>query len=455
MQPLLDLKHIKRYYQSGDTVVKALDDASLQIYPGEFVAIMGQSGSGKSTMMNIIGCLDKPTSGTYHIMGRDASQLESDDLAALRRETFGFIFQRYNLLTNASAEENVEIPAMYAGLDATSRRTRARELLTQLGLGERLKNRPGQMSGGQQQRVAIARALMNNPPAILADEPTGALDSRSGAEVMALLKDLHAQGRTIILITHDEHVASHAHRIIRLADGHIIEDSGPNPSQNIKATRGGHGVEHDSLIPEIGESIRTAMRALRVNLFRTALTLLGIIIGVAAVVTMLAVGEGSKQKVLTQISNLGTNILNIRPGAPGIRPSGDIVTLIPDDARAILEMDNVEVVVPERSGRKTLRYGNNDYAANVQGVGKDFTIARDWPVKTGNFFMSRDIESYSAVVVLGTTVAGALFPGDDNPIGKFVLIGNIPFEVIGILSSKGAAPWGGDQDDAAFVPFTT
>ncbi len=452
-QPLLELKNIGRFYQSGDTQVRALDDVSLSIYPGEFVAIMGQSGSGKSTLMNIIGCLDRPSSGSYTVRGREASQLEPDELAALRSQTFGFIFQRYNLLATASAEENVEIPALYAGMKRENRLERARMLLGKLGLGERGDHRPTQLSGGQQQRVAIARALMNNPPVILADEPTGALDSRSGQDVMALLKELHAEGRTIILITHDENVASHAKRIIRIQDGNILEDSG-------QVDKGGALVEQaadnhgSTLTAEGSEAVKTAFRALHANIFRTALTLLGIVIGVAAVIVMLAVGNGSKQSVLDQISTMGTNLLNIRPGAPGIRSSGDIATMTMDDATALEAIDNVSVVVPERSGRKTLRFGNTDYATSVQGVGAGFPIARDWPVAQGSFFNARDVESYAPVIVLGETVRKTLF-ADTDAVGQYVLVGNIPFQVIGVMGSKGAAPWGGDQDDVTYVPITT
>ncbi len=452
-QPLLELKNIGRFYQSGDTQVRALDDVSLSIYPGEFVAIMGQSGSGKSTLMNIIGCLDRPSSGSYQVRGREASQLEPDELAALRSQTFGFIFQRYNLLANASAEENVEIPALYAGMKRETRLERARMLLAKLGLGDRGDHRPTQLSGGQQQRVAIARALMNNPPVILADEPTGALDSRSGQDVMALLKELHAEGRTIILITHDENVASHAKRIIRIQDGNIIEDSGQVDKSGalMVPSSGAHG---NNLTAEGSEAVKTAFRALHANIFRTALTLLGIVIGVAAVIVMLAVGNGSKQSVLDQISAMGTNLLNIRPGAPGIRSSGDIATMIMDDAAALEDIDNVSVVVAERSGRKTLRFGNTDYATSVQGVSAGFPVARDWRVSQGNFFNARDVESYTPVIVLGETVRKILF-ADTDAVGQYVLVGNIPFQVIGVMESKGAAPWGGDQDDVTYVPITT
>lgn len=455
--PLLKLDHVLRHYQSGDSIVRALDGVSLSIWPGEFVAIMGQSGSGKSTLMNIIGCLDRVTGGTYHIRGQDVSGFDADELAALRRETFGFVFQRYNLLGTASAEENVEIPAIYAGLDRQERRTRAQELLKRLGLGDRGDHRPAQLSGGQQQRVAIARSLVNNPPVILADEPTGALDSQSGKEVMDLLKSLHAEGRTVILITHDEKVAQNAKRIIRIRDGKVQDDSDPESThvthRDAPDAQSVHGT--GGIIPEISEASKTALRALRVNFFRTALTLLGIIIGVAAVVTMLAIGNGSKAKILDQISAMGTNLLSVRPGAAGVRSSGDNATLLKSDALALIDLQNVDAVLPERSGRKTLRVGNTDYAVSIQGVGASFPYVRDWDVARGTFFTERDEASSAPVIVLGHTAYKTLFPFGDDPIRTYVLVGNIPFEIVGVMEEKGAAPWGGDQDDTAFVPYTT
>src|SRR6476660_2480651 len=454
---ILELTDVHKHYQNGDTTVRALDGVSLSIERGEFVAIMGQSGSGKSTLMNIIGCLDRPTSGSYQVLGREAANLEPDELAALRRETFGFICQRYNLLATATAQENVAIPSVYAGLPKHERTTHANELLQRLGLGDRTDHRPAELSGGQQQRVAIARALVNDPPVILADEPTGALDSRSGDEVLALLKQLHAEGRTIILITHAENVAQNASRIVRIQDGRIFEDSG-RMNEHAATTAAEDDLDLSkgvSLAASMQEALVTAWRSLRVNLFRTVLTLLGIIIGVAAVVAMLAVGEGSRQKVLDRISSFGTNLMLIRPGAAGIRNTGDIATLVPDDAAAIKALPNIEAALPERSGRATVRLGNIDYQTSVQGTGENFPAARDWPVAEGQFFNSDDMKHYAAVVVLGRTVAKTMFPNADSPVGKYVLLKNVPFLVTGVMTEKGASPNGSDQDDVIFVPITT
>ena len=454
---ILELSDIHKHYKNGETVVRALDGVSLKIGRGEFVAIMGQSGSGKSTMMNIIGCLDRPTSGSYKVLGREAARLEPDELAALRRDTFGFVFQKYNLLATATAGENVQIPSVYAGLPKHKRSQRALDLLSRLGLGDRTDHRPSELSGGQQQRVAIARALVNDPPVILADEPTGALDSKSGDEVLALLKKLHAEGRTIILITHAENIAQNAERIVRLQDGRILEDTGVAAASDDASTGDirrelSNGV---GLAASVQEALTTAWRSLRVNLFRTALTLLGIIIGVAAVVAMLAVGEGSRQKVLARISSFGTNLMLIRPGAAGIRNAGDIATLVPDDAEAIKTLPNIETALPERNGRATVRFGNIDYQTSVQGTGAEFPSARDWPVAEGVFFNADDVKHYAAVVVLGKTVAKTLFPDGNDPVGKYILMKNVPFLVIGVMSEKGASPFGSDQDDVIFAPITT
>jgi macrolide transport system ATP-binding/permease protein len=367
------------------------------------------------------------------------------------------VFQRYNLLASATAGENVEIPSVYAGVPKQRRTARARQLLEQLGLGERTEHRPAELSGGQQQRVAIARALVNDPLVILADEPTGALDSKSGEDVLTLLKELHAEGRTIILITHAENVAQHASRIVRLQDGNIVEDSAPLRTCHGTATL--HEAKAYTgrvrLTTSLQEALLTAWRSLCVNIFRTILTLLGIIIGVAAVVAMLAVGEGSRQKVLDQISAMGTNLMLIRPGAPGMRGTGDIITLVPEDAAAIKSLSNIVAAVPERSSRTTVRSGNIDYQTTAKGVGEDYTLARDWEVAVGHFFNAEDMRRYAPVVVLGHTVAEILFPHGNSPIGTYILLKNVPFLVIGIMAEKGASPSGYDLDDVLFVPITT
>ncbi|HTO18297.1 MAG TPA: MacB family efflux pump subunit [Pseudomonas sp.] len=456
--PLIQLRHIDKIYNRGELAVQVLHDVSLDIQRGEFVAIIGSSGSGKSTLINILGCLDRPTRGDYRFAGRNVGELGRDQLASLRREAFGFVFQSYHLIPSANAVENVEIPAIYAGRPAGERHERAEALLTRLGLGERLGNRPSQLSGGQQQRVSIARALMNDAEVILADEPTGALDSQSGREVLALLKELSAQGKTVIIITHDRDVASHADRLIELKDGRIVADSGARAAADgsVKALDIDDQPARIALA-DTGEAVRMALRALKSNLFRTVLTLLGIVIGVASVVAMLAVGNGARQQVVERISAMGTNLLTVRPGAPNMprSASGVIATLTPEDARAVAQLNNVGDALGELQGSATLRVGNIDYRTSITATNAGMPRVREWPLAMGSFFSAEDERAYASVVVLGQTVAGNLFPNEANPVGRYLMIGNVPFQVIGVMSPKGATPWGQDQDDVALVPFST
>ena len=224
MGALIEFREVCKYYQMGDTTVKAADRISFQVQKGELIAIVGQSGSGKSTCMNIIGCLDVPTSGTYLLDGQDVGQLDKNELAVIRNKMLGFIFQQYNLLPKLTLQENVEVPLMYAGVPKAERQERARIALEMVGLGNKLRHKPMQLSGGQQQRASIARALAGDPAVILADEPTGALDSRTGREVLSMLQELHAAGNTVVLITHDNSIAVQTQRIIRLEDGQVVYD---------------------------------------------------------------------------------------------------------------------------------------------------------------------------------------------------------------------------------------
>ena len=456
--PLIELVDVTKTFRSGEIEVEVLHGVSLQVYPGEYIAIMGASGSGKTTLMNILGCLDRPTTGTYRFLGEDVSGFERDELARLRREAFGFVFQSYNLIGTASALENVEVPAVYSGMPPGERNARAKELLGSLGLGERLRHRPSQLSGGQQQRVSIARALMNGGRIVLADEPTGALDSKSGVEVMALLKDLSSRGHTVILITHAQEVAAQARRIIEIRDGAIVADPGPQLAGAAAAADGPRPADEGgaSFVGGALEAARTAVRALRANLFRTVLTLLGIVIGVASVIAMLAIGDGAKQVVLDRISAMGTNLLLIRPGQPGRRGvGGTVASLVPDDAEAIAALPNVLAAVPELGGSVTARFGNSDYQTQATGTSATFPVARNWPVSRGIFFSISDQRSYATVVVLGQTVADKLFAPDVDPVGQYVVLNNVLFQVIGVMSARGASPQGQDQDDVVLVPLTT
>jgi macrolide transport system ATP-binding/permease protein len=456
--PLIELVDVTKTFHTGELDVEVLHGVSLKVYPGEYIAIMGASGSGKTTLMNILGCLDRPTTGTYRFMGENVSGFERDELARLRREAFGFVFQSYNLINTASALENVEVPAVYSGMPPEERDARAKELLGSLGLGERLQHRPGQLSGGQQQRVSIARALMNGGRIVLADEPTGALDKKSGLEVMALLQDLSKRGHTVILITHALDIAQQAKRIIEISDGSIVADSGPKLSVGSAAPDTAQS-EYEGGASFFGgafEASKTAIRALHANLFRTVLTLLGIVIGVASVIAMLAIGDGAKQLVLDRISAMGTNLLLVRPGQPNRRGvGGTVASLVPEDADMIAALPNVLAAVPELGGGVTARFGNSDYQTQATGTSATFPVARNWPLSRGIFFSTEDMKSYASVVVLGQTVADKLFTNDVDPIGQYIVLNNVLFQVVGLMSVRGASPQGQDQDDVVFVPLTT
>ena len=455
--PLLELKNVSRTYSSGGEPLTVLREVSLVIQSGEFVAIMGASGSGKSTLLNIIGCLDKPTVGTYSIRGINAASLNGDALAALRRETFGFIFQRYTLMSDLSAVENAEVPAVYCGMAKTERAAHASDLLRELGLGDRLEHHPSQLSGGQQQRVSIARALMNGGPVILADEPTGALDSQGGKEVMAILEKLHGQGHTIIVVTHDSDIAAYAHRIVRIADGRITSDEPqqkgePDVRSQIEKT----GKDTGAGVGVLGEALKMALRSLMHNRLRTALTMLGIIIGVASVVALMAIGNGAQQDVVERIQAMGTDLLTVMRGPPAVRASAEIVTsFLPEDLPSIRTVPGVSLAIPETNMSSLLRFGNQDLTVTAVGTGEDFPQVHDWPPQSGVFFSADHVKRYSQVVVLGQTVVKNLFPDGTNPLGQYVLIGSAPFLVIGILSSKGLTPRGDDMDNSVWLPHTT
>jgi macrolide transport system ATP-binding/permease protein len=454
---LLELKKVSRTYTSGGEPLTVLKDVSLVIQSGEFVAIMGASGSGKSTLMNIIGCLDKPSAGSYSIRGVEVSSLSGDELAALRRDTFGFIFQRYNLMSDLSALENAEVPAVYKGLAKSLRQDHARDLLKNLGLGDRLQHHPSQLSGGQQQRVSIARALMNGGPVILADEPTGALDSEGGKEVMAILEKLNGQGHTIILVTHDSNIAEYAHRIVRIADGMITSDEtkqNVSPGKQLLVGETGNDIKPGSAV--IGEALMMAFRSLINNRMRTALTMLGIIIGVASVVALMAIGNGAKQDVLERIQAMGTDLLTIERGPPAVRASGMIVvSFLPEDLPFIGSVPGAALVDPETELSTLLRFGDQDLMVTAVGTSEDFTLVHDWPPQAGVFFTAEHVKRYAQVVVLGQTVVKNLFPANTDPLGKYVIIGNAPFLVIGVLSSKGSTPRGDDLDNSVWLPYTT
>lgn len=453
--PLIELADLRKTYATSETVaVEVLRGISLTIRAGEFVAIMGQSGSGKSTLMNILGLLDKPTGGAYRFAGQDVSALSRDDLAGLRREAFGFVFQQYNLIPTISAAENIEIPATYAGMAPSQRRERGAMLLQRLGLAERARHRPTQLSGGQQQRVSIARALMNGGSIILADEPTGALDSATGAEVMALLAELAAESHTIVLITHDREIAKAAHRIVEIRDGTIVGDTGSaDAARNIIGRTTLVTDRGASLLSDMREALHAGGRALAVNPFRTALTLLGIIIGVASVIALLAIGEGAKHNVLAQLAIFGTNRMYVIPGGESSRGPGG--RLLASDADLLRDVPNVAAAMPYLRGNVTVRAGNVDYPTDGVAVTTDFPRILHWSLDSGVFFTKDDERSMATVAVVGTKLAQRMFPDGSDPARRMILVNNVPFQVIGVLSSKGALSGDSDDDDTIVFPFST
>lgn len=463
--PLIELRDIRKAYGGGDSPrVEVLRGIDLSIHAGEFLAIVGASGSGKSTLMNILGCLDRPTSGEYRFAGEDVARLGSDELAWLRREAFGFVFQGYHLIPSGTAQENVEMPAIYAGTSAAERHARASALLERLGLASRTGNRPHQLSGGQQQRVSIARALMNGGHIILADEPTGALDSQSGIEVMALLDELASQGHVVILITHDREVAARAKRIIEIRDGLIISDSASVDAQPSPVSptalqavdlrqRLSAGSEHNGAWKgELLDAVQAAWRVMWINRFRTALTLLGIVIGVASVVVMLAVGEGSKRQVMAQMGAFGSNIIYLNGIAPNPRAAKGIIS--EQDLAALAALPEVQRIMPVNGAEASVRFGNLDHTSYVGGNDTNFPAIFNWPVTQGSYFSDADERSAAAVAVIGHKVRQKLLKDVADPIGRYVLIENVPFQVVGVLAEKGASSGDSDADNRIAVPYS-
>ena len=456
MTALLELTDIRRSYPSGDGSVEVLKGISLQINAGEMVAIVGASGSGKSTLMNILGCLDKPTSGTYRVAGTDVATLDGDALAELRREHFGFIFQRYHLLSHLTAAQNVEVPAVYAGMERKARLERAKQLLQRLGMQDRVDYAPSQLSGGQQQRVSIARALMNGGQVILADEPTGALDSHSGEEVMAILHQLKEQGHTIIIVTHDPLVAAQAERVIEIRDGEIIRNPPARENRVAARTPVFHNVSGwRQFSNSFREALSMAWRAMVANKMRTLLTMLGIIIGIASVVSIVVVGDAAKQMVLADIRAIGTNTIDVYPG----KDFGDDdpqyqQSLKYDDLLAIEKQSWVSSVTPSVSKNLRIRAGNIDVAASVQGIGQQYFNVYGMTFSEGNTFNDVQAAERSQVVVLDSNTRRQLFPNKASVIGEVILVGNTPATVIGVADEK-QSMFGSSKVLRVWLPYST
>ncbi len=461
--PLISLHGIYRRYPSGDGFITVLNHIDLTIQRGEMVAIIGASGSGKTTLMNILGCLDRPSEGTYFISGHATSDLEPDELARLRREYFGFIFQRYHLISELDALANVELPAIYAGWNSDKRRQRACDILGHLGIADRIHHKPNQLSGGQQQRVSIARALINGAEVILADEPTGALDSHSGEEVLEILQQLNRDGHTVILVTHDHKVAQRAKRIIEICDGEIVSDEMTGDvqisSELVDETIDKENRERLQVASRwkdrFKEALSMAFRSMNAHRMRTCLTMLGIIIGTASVVCVVALGQGSQKKILEQISNLGTNTLYISPGRGfGDLKAAQITTLTISDATELAKLPYIIAATPSVTTPSTVRVASKEVNVNVNGVGAQYFVTRNSKLVDGRYFGSQDVIDLAQEAVLDTNARKTLFPDvSGSVVGKTVILKDVPLRIVGVvMAEEGMAA---AQNLAVYLPYTT
>jgi len=475
---MIVLENVSKTYLMGETTVNALRGVSLHIERGEFVSLVGASGSGKSTLLHMIGLLDRPDTGTLSIGGHNTAELPDDEISKLRSETIGFVFQQFHLLKRMTAFDNVELPLIYAKGDRPSADPAG--LLQRVGLGQRSHHKPNELSGGQQQRVAIARALVRRPLVVLADEPTGNLDSHSGAEIMALLRELHAEGLTVVLVTHEPSIAAAADRTIRVHDGQIIEDirkavGGPPlntipPVAAPPAAGASPAPGPITAAPELQMSrqvhwnllllnFQQAARGLWGNKLRTCLSALGIIIGVAAVIVMLALGNAAQNSVDREIAALGSNRLVITPNAQNTggvhQMAGAVSRLTLDEAMNINgRIPTVSAVAGEVRGGVQAVYGHNNVSTTLTGTLPGYQEIYSATPIYGRFFNLEECRLRKRVALLGTTVLTELF-GQDNPVGQTIEINQIPFTIIGVLPSKGSDSNGNDKDDAIIVPLQT
>ncbi len=453
MEPIITLRHVCREFSSGTQTISVLSDISLTIATGEMVAIVGASGSGKSTLMNIIGCLDKPTSGEVFINGTAIHEADSLHLAELRSRYLGFIFQRYHLMPYLTAEENIAIPALYTAMPEVERDRRTQALARKLGLENRLHHRPAQLSGGQQQRVSICRALINGAHIILADEPTGALDSVSGKALMDVLHQLHAAGHTVIIVTHDHNVADQAQRIVEISDGRIIRDVRhvvPNLPVSLPEQNNGRA----SLGRSIHQSLRMAWRSLLGHRMRAFLSMLGIIIGISSVVSSMAVGEGARQAIMSEIGKLGNTTLEIRPGTGWGSKRPDMERALSMDDISSLQMQPWVRGVSPLVSSMTMAVRKGYYSSMMlSGVSQDYFTLQGLRFVQGNGFTARDVAEGEPVLVIDKTGRDTLFPGGEDPLGQVVQIAGAPWRVIGVASKPGPKVVGSFM--AAWVPYTS
>lgn len=460
---MIELKNVTKTYQMGKVEVHALRGLSLKIAPGEFIAITGPSGSGKSTLLHILGFLDRPDSGTYQLGKNEITKLRDNELAILRNRLVGFVFQQFYLLSRISALENAELPLIYAGKQHLKQK--ALEKIEEVGLASRATHRPNELSGGEQQRVTIARSLVNEPLIILADEPTGNLDTKSEEEIISILKDLNKKGKTIVMVTHEKEIAQHAKRIIQMRDGEIVSDERtegkaekyPSIPTSISLANILSETRLSVGRAEFIDHLRQSIQAIVSHKMRSILSILGILIGVGAVITMLALGEGAKESISQRLASLGSNLLMVRPGSRRLHgaalEAGTVTRFTLQDAEAIARLPQVKGVSPSVRGRGQVVYANKNWNTQVLGTGVDYAPMRASVPTIGRFFTKEELRVRQKIVLLGTTVARELF-GDENPIGATIKINRINFRVLGILPEKGATGWR-DQDDVVIIPVTT
>ncbi len=460
---MIELKNVTRTYWMGKVGVQALRNVSLKISPGEFIAIIGPSGSGKSTLLHLLGFLDRPDSGSYQLGKKEVSNLSNEESAILRNRFVGFVFQQFHLLPRITALENVELPLIYAG--RRNLKEKAYERIKEVGLVQRASHRPNELSGGERQRVVIARSLVNEPLIILADEPTGNLDTKSGQEIISILERLNQKGKTIVMVTHEKEIAQHAKRIVHMRDGKIISDERIDTKSHSSTSIPADISLNDILSQyhlsrgkaEFMDHLHQAIYAIVSHKMRSILSMLGILIGVAAVIAMLALGQGARESISQRLASLGSNLLMVRPGSRRMHGvalgAGAVTRFTLQDAEAIAKLPQVKEISPSVRGQAQLVYGNKNWNTQVQGTGVDYAIMRASVPTVGRFFTEEELRVRQKVALLGITVARELF-GNANPVGATIKINRINFQIIGVLPEKGATGWR-DRDDLVLIPITT
>ena len=454
---MIHLENITKSFANGSEQMLALKGVSLHIEAGEFIAIVGQSGSGKSTLMNIIGCLDTLTSGSYKLGGKDITHFSPDELSELRLKKFGFIFQRYNLISANNALDNVALPAIYAGSHKDERTARALELLDMLGLKGKEYQNPNKLSGGQQQRVSIARALMNGGEILLCDEPTGALDSASGEMVLKILKELNAKGHTIIMVTHDKGIASHANRIIEIKDGQIICDEKKDAKlAKLNTPKLTYSNNLSALKAELSESFAMSIGAIKAHKLRSFLTMLGIIIGITSVICVVALAKGSQESIIESINKMGTNTIQINPGrGPGDRNSAKVKRFNVDDAKMLEELDFIDYASPIMTTGAELIYANKSSTGLARAGNEKILQISGVELQSGRNFTKEDVLNSASVMIIDQNTKKEFFQAlkDDEVIGQNIIFAGHPFSIIGI-AKKDEGPFG-DTTLSVYLPYTT